>query len=268
MLGGRREVVDHGVEQAVGAQAGGRDAAGDREDVAGVGALLERVDDLVVGDVLALQVALHQRLGVLRDLVHQLLAVLLRLIGEIVRDRDLRARRRRRRTRRPSCRRGRSGRVMLCSAPIGISVATTCGPNASLSESSVRKKSARSRSSMFTKTSRATCSSCARSHRRRVETSTPITPLTTKTADSHTRSAPSASAMKRRLAGGVDQVDLDVAPLERGQRRRDGHAAGLLVLVGIRDRRTVSHRTEPVRRAGLEHQGLVQRRLPAPSVAH
>src|SRR3954471_18314210 len=83
-----------------------------------------------------------------------------------------------------------------CSAPIGISVATTCGPKASLSDSSARKKSARSRSSMFTKTSRATPSSCARSHRRRVETSTPITPLITKTADSHTRSAPSASAMK------------------------------------------------------------------------
>ena len=47
-----------------------------------------------------------------------------------------------------------------CSEPIGISVATTCGPKAALSESSVRKKSARSRSSMFTKTRRATPSSC------------------------------------------------------------------------------------------------------------
>src|SRR3954454_4572607 len=83
-----------------------------------------------------------------------------------------------------------------CSEPIGISVATTCWPKAPFSDSSVRKKSARSRSSMFTKTSRATPSSCARSHRRRVETSTPITPLTTKIADSHTRNAPSASAMK------------------------------------------------------------------------
>src|SRR3954447_32040 len=83
-----------------------------------------------------------------------------------------------------------------CSAPIGISVETTCWPKAPFSDSSVRKKSARSRSSMFTKTSRATPSSCARSHSRRVETSTPITPLTTKIADSHTRSAPSASAMK------------------------------------------------------------------------
>src|SRR5215208_3399997 len=83
-----------------------------------------------------------------------------------------------------------------CSEPIGISVATTCGPKAAFRESSVRKKSARSRSSMFTYTSRATPSSCARCHRRWVATSTPITALTTNTADSHTRSAPSASAMK------------------------------------------------------------------------
>src|SRR5215216_7999571 len=82
-----------------------------------------------------------------------------------------------------------------CAEPIGISVATTCGPNAPLSDSSVRKKSARSRSSMFTKTRRATPSSDARCHSRCVEISTPITPLTTNTADSHTRRAPSASAM-------------------------------------------------------------------------
>src|SRR5215212_2757001 len=83
-----------------------------------------------------------------------------------------------------------------CSEPIGISVATTWGPKAVFSESSVRKKSARSRSSMFTNTSRATPSSAARAHRRCVETSTPMTPLTTNTADSHTRRAPSASATK------------------------------------------------------------------------
>src|SRR3954451_24136667 len=88
-----------------------------------------------------------------------------------------------------------------CSSPIGISVATTCGPKAVLSESRVRKKSARSRSSMFTKTSRATPSSAARVHRRCVETSTPMTPLTTNTADSHTRSAPRASAMNEGSPG-------------------------------------------------------------------
>src|SRR5918996_296356 len=55
-----------------------------------------------------------------------------------------------------------------CSVPIGISVATTCWPKACLSDSRLRKKSARSRSSMLTKT----------------------------TALSQTRSAASASATK------------------------------------------------------------------------
>src|SRR5687767_5569555 len=83
-----------------------------------------------------------------------------------------------------------------CSLPIGISVATTCWPKASLRESSARKKSARSRSSMFTNRSRARPSSDARSHSRAVVTSTPMTPFTTKTAPSTTRSAASASATK------------------------------------------------------------------------
>ena len=71
-----------------------------------------------------------------------------------------------------------------------------------------------------------------------------------------------------RLARGVDQVDLDAVPVEGGQRRGDRHPTRLLVVVGVRDRRTVSHRAETGRRAGLEQQGLVQRRLPAPPVAH
>src|SRR3954451_24462910 len=81
-----------------------------------------------------------------------------------------------------------------CSEPIGISVATACGPKLSLICSSVRKKSARSRSSMFTNTSRDSPSSAARVQRRFVFTSTPITPLITNTADSQTRSAAIASA--------------------------------------------------------------------------
>src|SRR5665213_1680967 len=88
-----------------------------------------------------------------------------------------------------------------CSEPIGISVATTCGPKAALSDSSARKKSARSRSSMLTYSSRARSSSAARCHRRVVCTSTPITALITNTADSQTRSAPRASAMKLESPG-------------------------------------------------------------------
>src|SRR3954462_11214815 len=81
-----------------------------------------------------------------------------------------------------------------CSDPIGISVATAWGPKLSFSCSSVRKKSARSRSSMFTKIRRESPSSLARCHSRSVFTSTPITPFSTNTALSHTRSAAIASA--------------------------------------------------------------------------
>src|SRR3954453_21939283 len=83
-----------------------------------------------------------------------------------------------------------------CSLPIGISVATTCWPNAFLSDSRLRKKSARSRSSMFTNRTRASPRSEARSQSRLVLASAPMTPLTTKTALSQTRSAQSASATK------------------------------------------------------------------------
>ena len=49
-------------------------------------ALLQHRDDLVVVDLLALEVALHQLVGVLGDLVHQLLAVLLGLRAELLGD--------------------------------------------------------------------------------------------------------------------------------------------------------------------------------------
>ena len=183
----RREVLDERVEQAVGRQVLGRHAAGDREQVPLGDALLERGDDLLVRDLLALEVALHQLVGVLGDLVHELLAVLLGLRRQVVGDLDLLAvvAVRRRRTRRPSCRSGRSRRAPRARCRSGSRSRPRAGRRRSLSESSVRKKSARSRSSMFTKTSRARPSSSARSQSRSVWTSTPITALTTNTAPSH-----------------------------------------------------------------------------------
>ena len=54
-------------------------------------ARLERVHGLVVRDLLAFEVALHELVGDLGHLVHQLLAVLLGLVGQLRRDVDLRA---------------------------------------------------------------------------------------------------------------------------------------------------------------------------------
>jgi phosphoenolpyruvate-protein kinase (PTS system EI component) len=74
----RRQVLHDRVEQPVGAEAARGHAAHDGEDATVVRAVLERRHDLVVGDLVAIEVALHQRLGDLGDLVHELLAVLLR----------------------------------------------------------------------------------------------------------------------------------------------------------------------------------------------
>ena len=71
-----------------------------------------------------------------------------------------------------------------------------------------------------------------------------------------------------RLARRVEEVDLAVLPLEGAQRCRDGHLPRLLVGLGVGRRGAVLDGAEPVEGAGLEQERLVQRRLPAPAVAH
>ena len=149
-----------------------------------------------------------------------------------------------------------------CSEPIGISVATTCGPKASLSESSVRKKSARSRSSMFTNTRRA-----------RPALVGPLPQPVGRDLDAHhavddehraladARARRAASATKLGSPGRVDQVELAILVLERRQAGRDRHLPLLLVGLGVGDRGAVGDGPEPVDDPGLEQQGLVQRRL-------
>src|SRR5713101_4607393 len=86
--------------------------------------------------------------------------------------------------------------VISCSAPIGRWTATQRSESCERIASSVRKKSARSRSSMFTTTTRARPRSAERCQTRPVPTSTPITPLTTMTTPSTTRSAAIVSPWK------------------------------------------------------------------------
>ncbi len=86
--------------------------------------------------------------------------------------------------------------LMSCSWPIGSSTTTQRSESCSRIASRSWKKSARSRSSMFTKITRASPSSSARFHSRWVPTSTPITPLIVNSAPSTTRSAASASPWK------------------------------------------------------------------------
>src|SRR5687768_8912051 len=86
--------------------------------------------------------------------------------------------------------------VSSCSDPIGRWTATQRGDSCSCICPSARKKSARSRSSMLTKSTRAIPSSSARFHTRVVPTSTPMTPLSTRSAPSTTRREHRASPWK------------------------------------------------------------------------
>ena len=154
-----------------------------------------------------------------------------------------------------------------CSEPIGISVATTWLPKALCSDSRARKKSARSRSSMLTKTRRARPSSSARCQRRSVWTSTPMTRV-----DDHDRSVGDAERGDRvgdeaRVAGRVDQVDLAAVVLERGDGGADRHLALLLVRFEVGGRRPILDPPEAVDDPGLEQQRLVQRGLAGAAVA-
>jgi hypothetical protein len=266
VLDRRREVVDDRVQEPVRAQAGRRHAARDREDVALVGALLERVDDLVVCDLLAFEIALHQRLGVLRDLVHELLAVLLREVGEIVRDGDL-------------------GAVAVV-VGVGLHVhevdqaaQLVLGADRDLGGHDMGPEGLLERVQRAEEVGSLAVEHVHVDESRHVQLLRALPQPARGDLDAHHAvddedrglgyaQRPERVGDEAGLAGRVDQVDLHVAPFERGERRGDGHAAGLLVLVGVRDRRTVSHRAEPGRRSRFEQQGLVQRRLPAPSVAY
>src|SRR4051794_20539999 len=132
-----------------------------------------------------------------------------------------------------------------CSRPIGISVATAWGPKLSLIWSSVRKKSARSRSSMFTKTSRESPSSAARVQSRSVLTSTPITPLITNTADSQTRSAARASATNDGSPG--VSIRLTLRPSHSNDARLDAIDICRAFSSGAESETVVSTATEPRR---------------------
>src|SRR5215208_6289729 len=86
--------------------------------------------------------------------------------------------------------------VTSCSLPIGRWTATQRSEGCERTPSSARKKSARSRSSMFTKMTRASPPVSARFQSRAVPTSTPITAETTTSAPSTTLSAEMASPWK------------------------------------------------------------------------
>ena len=131
-----------------------------------------------------------------------------------------------------------------------------------------RKKSARSRSSMFTKTTRERPSSSARCQSRgRLHLDAHDAADTTTSAPSTTRKRGDRVALEAGVAGRVDQVDLAALPLDVASGGRERHLAPLLVLVPVGDGGAGLDRPEPVDRPGLEEQRLDERGLPRPAVA-
>ena len=88
LLGRARDALDDQVEQRMAAEVLRRDAARDRVDLVAGDGVLERGRDVLGRDLLAAEVALHQRLVGLDDGVEQLRAVLLDGGRELGRDRD------------------------------------------------------------------------------------------------------------------------------------------------------------------------------------
>ena len=113
--------------------------------------------------------------------------------------------------------------VSSCSAPIGSWIATQRSESCARAASSARKKSARSRSSMFTKTTRESSYSSARAQTRDVFTSTPMTPLRTTSAPSTTRSAANVSAWKPASPGQSIRLILRSCQSRWQQRARERH---------------------------------------------
>ena len=261
VLDRRREVLHDRVQQAVGGEVAGGDAAGDREQGAVVGALLERGDDLLVRDLLALQVALHEGVGGLGHLVHQALAVLLGLIGQAVGDGDLTAV-------------GRGGWGRIC-VLVGLHVDEVdhaghlvLGADRDLGGHHV----------------------LAERGLQRVQRAKEVGPLAVKHVDEHQpcqvqlgRPLPQPVGMdlhahhgvddehgglahaqraqrvgdEARVAGRVEEIDLALLPLERAQRQGDRHLAGLLIRIGIRDRGPLDDASKTIDDPCLEQQCLV-----------
>ena len=68
-------------------------------------------------------------------------------------------------------------------------------------------------------------------------------------------------------AGGVDEVDFDLVPLDRGERSGDGHLAGDLFLVVVGRGAAVIHAAQARRAAGGEEKGRDQRSFAGVGVA-
>ena len=268
VLDRRGEILDDRLEQAVGAEVAARDAAHDGEDRTVVGAALERVDDLLVGDLGALEVALHQLIGDLGDLVQQLLAILLGAGLLLGRDLDL-------------GRVGATGALVAVGAhvdEVDHAAALLLGADRDLGRDDVRPERALELLQRPKEVGPLAVEHVDEQHPRDVMLGGDLPQPARADLDAHhgvdheDRRLADAQRAERvgdeaRLAGRVEQVDLAPGPLEGAERRRDRHLAGLLVGLGVGGGGPVDDIAQAGQHPGLKQQRLVQRGLAGSAMA-
>jgi hypothetical protein len=233
-----------------------------------VGAAPQRLDDLLVADLVALQVALHQLIGDLGDLLHQLLAVGLRARGLLRRDLDL-------------------GRVAAAGALVAVgahvdevdhAAALLLAAHRDLGRHDVLPERGLERLERAVEVGPLTVEHVDEQHPRDVMLGGDLPQPARADLDAHhavdheDRRLADAQRAERvgdeaRLAGRVEQVDLAPGPLEGAERRRDRHLAGLLVGLGVGGGRAFGHTAGPSQHPGLKQQRLVQRGLAGSAMA-
>ena len=239
----------------------GRDAARDRIDLVARDGILQRRRDVLGGDLLAAEIALHQRFVRLDDGIEQLGAVLRDRVGELGRDLDRIA---------FAAARGIQVRavveqvddaphLVLCAdrqlnrdAPIGQLFAECAEDPEEVGALAVEHVDEdQSRELELVRAVPHTRRVHLHSHHARDDDQRALDD--TQRCD---RVRLEACVTRR-----VDQVDLAPLPHTLAEGRGQRHLSSLLVLLPVGDRRPGLDRAEPVRRLGLEQQGLHERCL-------
>ena len=223
-----------------------------------VGALLQGPHDLLVGDLLALEVALHERVRHFADLIHELLAILLRDLSLSLRNRHLREA-------------FAVGRVLaegLHVDQVDHAFEFVLGPDRDLGRHHVRPERLLELLERAEEVGALAIEHVDEQHARNIELcGTRPQPARRDlhahdgVDDEHSRLAYAQRAQRigdeARVPRRVEQVDLAFLPLERVERGRDRHLPRLLVGIGVRHGGPLRNRAQPGGDPCLEQQRLV-----------
>ena len=258
LLGRRGNALDEQVEQAGGPEVLGRDAAPDREELAARHGRFERPRQLLTADLLPLEVALHDRLVRLDHGVHELLAILGRLVGDLVGKLD-------RWALPPAARRQVGAQVEQVDDTLQLVLVSDRELHRDAAVRELRANPLEGGEEVR---------ALAVEHvdveeARDAELLAPLPDTARLHLDAGDRvddderpfdhaQRGDGVGLEAGVPGRVDQVDLRPAPLEVAHRSRQRHLALVLVLVPVGDRRALLHRSQPVRGLRLEEQRLDQ----------